>query len=52
MRRKVIEDERRRVLEAHAHNLDLKHLPKGVLATDTDFAIFNKGSVYKYDLGR
>ena len=39
MRRKVIEDERRRILEAHAHNLDLKHLPKGVLASDTDFAI-------------
>jgi len=52
MRRKVIEDERRRILEAHAHNLDLKHLPKGVLASDTDFAIFNKGSVFKYDLGR
>jgi len=40
------------ILEAHAHNLDLEHLPEGVLASDTDFAIFNKGSVFKYDLGR
>jgi len=40
-RMKIIVDERARILAAHAKNLDLKHLPKGVLATDADFAIFS-----------
>ena len=46
MRGKIIDDERRRILEAHSKNLDLKHLPKGVLASDADFAIFNKESIF------
>ena len=46
MRGKIIEDERRRILEAHSKNLDLKHLPKGVLSSDADFAIFNKESIF------
>ena len=41
-RMKIIVDERARILAAHAKNLDLKHLPKGVLATDADFAIFSQ----------
>merc|ERR1719345_174016 len=42
VRMKIIVDERARILAAHAKNLDLKHLPKGVLATDADFAIFSQ----------
>ena len=41
-RTKIIEEERARILAAHAKNLDIKHLPKGVLATEADFAIFNR----------
>ena len=41
-RMKIIVDERARILAAHAKNLDIKHLPKGVLATEADFAIFNR----------
>ena len=52
IRKKIIDDERRRILEAHAKNLDLKHLPKGVLATDEDFAIFGGEKKKAYSTGR
>ena len=36
----IIEEERKRMLAAHAQNLGLKHLPKGVLATEQDMFLF------------
>ena len=45
-RGKIIEAERRRLLAAHAKNLDLKHLPKGVLQGKDDLHIFNKESIF------
>jgi len=42
VRRKIIEDERARILAAHAKNLDLRHLPKGILGTTEDMAIFGQ----------
>jgi hypothetical protein len=37
----IIEEERKRMLAAHAQNLGLKHLPKGVLSTQQDMSLFN-----------
>ena len=40
LRTQIIEEERKRMLAAHAKNLGLQHLPKGVLSTDADMALF------------
>ena len=41
MRQQIIEEERKRMLAAHAKNLGLEHLPKGVLSSDADLALFS-----------
>merc|ERR1719263_1243060 len=40
IRQQIIEEERKRMLAAHAENLGLKHLPKGVLSTEQDVSLF------------
>jgi len=42
IRQQIIEEERKRMLAAHAANLGLKHLPKGVLSTDEDMELFKR----------
>jgi len=42
IRRKIIEEERKRMLAAAALNLGLEHLPKGVLASEDDAKLFGK----------
>ena len=43
IRQQIIEEERKRMLAAHAANLGLKHLPKGVLSTNADLEMFKSG---------
>jgi len=40
MRNAIIEDERKRMLAAAAKHLGIEHLPKGVLRTEDDAALF------------
>ena len=40
MRHRIIEEERKKILEAHAKRLGLRHLPKGVLSSKDDIKIF------------
>lgn len=40
IRQQIIEEERKRMLAAHAKNLGLQHLPKGVLSSEADMALF------------
>ena len=40
IRRQIIEEERKRMLAAHAKNLGLEHLPKGVLSSEADLELF------------
>ena len=42
IRQQIIEEERKRMLAAHAKNLGLEHLPKGVLSTDEDMKLFGQ----------
>ena len=38
--RKIIEEERKRLLQQAALNLGIEHLPKGVLTSEADKALF------------
>ena len=40
IRQQIIEEERKRMLAAHAKNLGLKHLPKGVISNEADLQYF------------
>ena len=42
IKQQIIEEERKRMLAAHAKNLGLEHLPKGVLSTEADMRLFAK----------
>ena len=43
IRNAIIEDERKRMLAAAAQHLGLEHLPKGVLRSEDDVALFRRG---------
>jgi len=40
IRQQIIDEERKRMLAAHAKNLGLQHLPKGVLSNEQDLELF------------
>jgi len=42
IKQQIIEEERKRMLAAHAKNLGLEHLPTGVLSTEADMRLFAK----------